>query len=425
VCQNIDATTHAGTCCTRKTCGPTDTIINDGCGGSINCCAVKGQQYNATTMMCCTPGDPCATTYNGEYATGVKDGCGNLVNGGTGVCDCNRYGQVNPDPAHQSGGVGACCAAPTCGTTCDGSTKAATCNASVTVTCGASVCTGGKVCNAGMCCTPAACPNDGKYHAAFNPGCGLPTKVCDCNRFGGTPVDPDIAPTDGVPDDGGSCCANPTCPANVCTASTQHATCNPNVTKACGITCTGSKCCNGATCVTKNTCPAYPGCETQMPDGCGGTINCNCPSPATCSTATPGVLGTCNCPAVTCVGCNPATQTNGCGNSASCGCTGPQVCGVSNACCTPKTCADLPGGYQCGTVSDSACTGNNIGCPCSTAGKPLNACNGSTHQCECTPIKCCKDTGGVEPCIQPGSYGPALSYPDHNDGCGGSGTCSS
>jgi hypothetical protein len=433
VCQNIDGTTHQGTCCVRATCGPTDTIISDGCGGMINCCTINGKSYNPTTMMCCTPGDPCGTTYAGKYATGVVDGCGQPVNG-NGVCDCSRYGSTPVDPDTDGNGVldngGSCCAAPNCsngvgGTYCDGRMVAASCNPNVKVTCSGNC--GAGVCNGGTCCTPAACPNDGKYHASFNPGCGLAAKVCDCSRFGSTPVDPDLD-NNGVIDDGGSCCANPTCPSNACAASTPAAACNAAVTKSCGINCTGSnKCCNGASCVTNSNCASqHPGkCGTGLSNGCGAnTLNCPCTAPATCSTATPGVEGTCNCPPVTCNGCNPAMQTNACGNSASCGCTGGQVCGAANSCCTQKTCADLPAGWQCGSITDT-CTNTTFGCPCSTTGKPLNACNASDHMCECTPIKCCKDTGGVEPCIQPGAYSPSLGYPDHNDGCGGSGTCSS
>jgi hypothetical protein len=75
---------------------------------------------------------------------------------------------------------------------------------------------------------------------------------------------------------------------------------------------------------------------------------------------------------------------------------------------------------------NDSCAGTTSVCnPCPTLVGPHATCNTTSGQCECTPVKCCKDTGGIEPCIQPGVYGPSLSYPDHNDGCGGSGSCSS
>ncbi len=417
VCTGIDPTTKAGSCCQRTACSGNNATVVDACTGTtLNCCV--SPQIADTSGKCCTPiANPCEAAANlGMYQINVTDGCGHLVNG-TGVCDCSRYAGTPDNPA--AGPGNACCAPPpACAAgVCTGTTTSV-CSGKMR-TCTVSNC-GGGVCNGGVCCTPTACPNDGLYHASFAQGCGLANKVCACAGNLATPKD-----AAGNPIDGAACCAKVSCPANACTTSSVHPSCDPSPggVTSCGITCTGSKCCNGTTCTTKATCPGGNACETGLPDNCGGTINCNCVSPGTCSTSTAGVAGTCSCPPVVCNGCSPSTQTNGCGSSKDCSCTGGQVCGTANACCTPKTCADLPAGWQCGSVSNT-CQGTNISCGCNTSGTtPLAVCNTSTHLCECTPKKCCKDTGGQPPsCLGPGAYGPGLS---NDDGCGNSGTCSS
>ncbi|MEO6952854.1 MAG: hypothetical protein ABI321_13700, partial [Polyangia bacterium] len=165
--------------------------------------------------------------------------------------------------------------------------------------------------------------------------------------------------------------------------------------------------CNGGTCITANTCAANS-CGS-IDNGCGTPKTCTCANGSVCN----GTM--CTCPAPTCNGCNPGSQSNSCGNTVDCSCKNGQLCGAGNACCTPKSCADLPAGQACGAVADT-CTGNTISCGCNPGNKP-NAICGQGGQCECTPTKCCKDTGGVLPCIQPGPYS--------NDGCGSAGACSS
>lgn len=405
VCTGIGGN-GAGTCCVRDVCTGNAATVLDHCSGqTLNCCTSAQKAYNG---QCCTPKTQCPA--DGNYDV-IDDGCG-----GTLTCNCGRLGLDNPSSLPSAPGSSvACCAKPSCpGNQCSGVVTSSCSGAQVTCTtagCASPPAGQVKECDgSGMCCNAAHSCTAGVYEVKTD-ACGV-QYTCGCS--GAT----NVVPRDGsgTPVSGAHCCASPAACGTDCSGDAHHTTCNagdatvdPDASRA-PITCSscsGSQCCNGGTCITANTCVANT-CGT-IDNGCGSPKTCACGNGSVCNGTT------CSCPTPTCNGCNPGTQTNACGNSVSCGCGGGQLCGSSNACCAPKSCADLPAGQQCGAVADT-CTGNTISCGCNPGNKP-NAVCGQGGLCQCTPTKCCKDTGNALPCIQPGPYA--------NDGCGTAGSCSS
>jgi hypothetical protein len=164
-------------------------------------------------------------------------------------------------------------------------------------------------------------------------------------------------------------------------------------------------------------------CGTGIPDGCGGTLDCDTPGCSGCETCggggLPGKCGGVCCSPETCgsLGFSCGSYPDGCGGTLSCGtCTPPASCGgggtpgvcgeVEAGGCLPETCALL--GYSCGnnpdgcggTVNCGSCTG----CETCGGGGTAGACGGTC----CVPLKC-GDPGTT--------CGPS------GDGCGGSLTC--
>lgn len=405
VCTSIGAD-GSGTCCVRDACSGNNATVVDHCTGqTLNCCTGGQKNYNG---QCCTPKTGCPS--DGSYDV-VDDGCG-----GTYTCGCGRFGQDDPlSPPTTAGSSVACCAKPSCpGNQCSGVVTSSCSGQQVACTtngCAAAPMGQVKECNgSGQCCYATHTCTAGIFEVKTD-SCGV-QYTCGCG--GAAPV----VPRDGAGNtvSGAHCCTPPAACGNDCSGDQHHTMCDPGDTSVspdkskAPVTCSscgGSQCCNAGTCITANTC-ATNSCGT-IDNGCGTPKTCSCGNGSVCSGTS------CVCPTPTCNGCNPGTQTNGCGNSVDCSCKNGQLCGASNTCCSPKSCADLPAGQQCGAVAD-ACTGNTISCGCNPGNKP-NAICGQTGQCECTPTKCCKDTGGTLPCIQPGPYS--------NDGCGTAGTCSS
>jgi hypothetical protein len=392
VCANI-GTNGEGTCCTHPTCKPGDVTIADPCtGGTINCCPGGTVAYGGA---CCTPA---ACPNDGEYHPAFSPGCGKPAE----ACDCGRFPATPGDPTGMMDGE-ACCAAPTCTAgQCSGTSAPSTCSGK-TVTCNAG-CGSGMECGDGHTCCAAtnACPAD-IYNPAFFDGCK--TIVCYCPS-GSVPA----RNSTGTIIVGAQCCTKPTACNGDCSGDVHHAMCGtspPGTTpdpdeSSAPVTCTGcgsGSCCNSTTKLCQTAGGACGNACPSVTDSCGNTITCNCPSGKSCTG------GMCECPAAP--ACNAA-----------CPCPGGQDC-TAGACCTPLTCANLPTGWQCGTLDDS-CTGINQNCDTCTNGgtDPNSMCNYTTHLCECTPTKCCKDTGGAPPsCLPPGPYA--------NDGCGNAGMCSS
>lgn len=178
---------------------------------------------------------------------------------------------------------------------------------------------------------------------------------------------------------------------------------------------------------TPRACPASQ-CGT-LPNGCGGTLNCGCPSGQTCSDGSCVPVG---CVPTTCAaqGVICSTISNGCGQALQCECPvctpiprqqacAQVTCGnASDGCSNVYLCSDCPPdcqpltacpeGLDCGIISDG-CSGTlNCGsCP------PPQVCGagGQANQCDipmCTPLTC-SDLGATCGMI--------------GDGCGGSENC--
>lgn len=377
-----------GTCCKHPTCQAGDVQIADPCtGGMINCCAPPAIPFAGA---CCTEN---ACPNDNKYHPAFDRGCGL----GTKVCGCGRFGKDDPSPAVDN--ASCCTPPPACAAgQCAGTTVSVDC-ASDTRSCAAGCGASSTCMGNNLCCVPSiACPSDGIYRSSFFNGCVNVT--CGCP--GGTYTPRDAANN---PVNGAACCSGPAACGTNCSGVVHHGSCpapNGGVSvdnTVAPVTCTGCgslQCCNAGTCQAANA-----NCGNNCPsvtDSCGNVVPCACTGAKTCQG------GTCQCPSL------PSCGTG-------CNCTGIDLC-KSGTCCTPKSCpADLPGGWQCGIIADT-CSGTNISCnPCTGGNKPNAVCNGTSHLCECTPTKCCKDTGGVQPCLAPGPYA--------NDGCGSAGTCSS
>jgi hypothetical protein len=137
-----------------------------------------------------------------------------------------------------------------------------------------------------------------------------------------------------------------------------------------------------------------------MPDGCGGTLECDvCPTGQVCGGGGPNLCGTENCTPKSCedVGAECGAISDGCGSTAFCGtCAPPESCGgggTPKQCgCTPKTCASA--GKNCGQIQDG-CGG---ALECGTCASP-ETCGGGgiPNVCGCAPANCSSSwCGAVE-----------------------------
>jgi hypothetical protein len=179
---------------------------------------------------------------------------------------------------------------------------------------------------------------------------------------------------------------------------------------------------------TPRACPAAPSCGT-LPDGCGGTLNCGCPSGQACNNGTcqtPGcVPTTCEAQGVIC-----STISNGCGQPLTCACPvctpipratacAQVTCGQASDGCSnvyncsecPQSCTPMtrcPAGVNCGIISDG-CNGT-LNCGTCPSGQVCGA-GGQANRCDtptCEPLTC-DDLGATCGMI--------------GNGCGGSESC--
>jgi hypothetical protein len=380
-------------------------FISNGCGGIVDCDNVPG--------FGCPNGESCGvrgianhcdpqTTPDECVALGRM--CGNITSSCTGLqihCGDCAMGQVcNPN-----GVCGSPCAAKTCadyaqftcGTFSDG------CGS--TISCG--TCPGG-LCDqtTNTCCPEKQCGVDyaGQCGTALPNGCGGNTDSCPCasgtcTADGGAAA----APASGVP---GACCA-----PHAATYYTGQNQCGTNLPDGCGHTinaacATGLECVANATgspgpapasgvvgscCTRTDSCNLASGTCGAIQDSCrtaGTTYSCNkCVSPTTC------MANTCCTPAPACAGaggegaeCNDSKQpvTAGCGSARACTCAGSRVC----------WCTD----HVCGSVANDPTGACKTPLTCATGYAGLcgtglsNGTGGTIATCGCPAGQTCSTT---------------------------------
>jgi hypothetical protein len=377
----------SNTCCPFKQCatdyaGQCGTALPNGCGSTVNCactsgsCTVDGGASGSPDAgaagECCVPHAATFYTGMGECGTNLPDGCGKTVNA---TCpsgqECVSNTMHDAGAAPTSGVVGTCCAvacnlaAGTCGSIQDSCRPAGT-----MTTC--NKCASGTTCNSNTCCHPAPACNNG---------------------------------TNGE----GAECNDSKQPVDTGCGSARACTCSGSRVCWCGNHVCGTS--DGAgSCKTPTACPTQAAgsmCGTTLDNGTGGTITCGCPSGYVCSSTTAGTAGTCMCsngqdagykctnvpggPGQT-GGDQCGAYSNGCGGTLNCTCPTGQSCNTTpnpNVCCTPPVCATPGIGSACGTITNS-CTSVNCSCPSGT-GKENFACTGGV--CACTPDTCRGRTG--------------------------------
>ncbi|MEZ4565052.1 MAG: hypothetical protein R2853_20190 [Thermomicrobiales bacterium] len=140
-----------------------------------------------------------------------------------------------------------------------------------------------------------------------------------------------------------------------------------------GKICCKGECKSGDTCCTPKTCKDVEGkCGDKIPDGCGGTIRCDCPDKE-CQDATCDKDGNCKYTPI------DGKQGPECHDKGEICCAGK--CKSGDTCCTPKTCKDVEG--KCGDKIPDGC-GGTIRCDC-----PDKECQAATcvgDKCKYTPI---------------------------------------
>ena len=413
-----------GNGCNPRTCkdfGYTCGDNGDGCGGVLHCGACTPPEYcggggyskcggqgfgpDGGPILSCTP-KSCAD-YPGTCGP-QDDGCGGVTSS-CGACQSPEYcggggqspSQCGGNNGHLSDGGNPCTPATTCpagqncGVAADGCGGLINCGTCQNPqTCGGggapSQCGGNNGINpdGSLICTPTTCAALGNPCGQQGDGCGGVLTCTQCvlpQTCGGGGAPGKCGGNNGVSPDGSLICTPKTC------ASFPSTTCGPQADGCGGVTsycnpcaapdtCGGggvpNKCGNsnllpdgGNPCTPKGSCTGGQNCGQQA-DGCGGVITCGtCTSPFVCGGGgTPGV----------------------CGNSG----VGPD----GGALCTPKTCANAPGGpYDCGVVGDG--------------------CGGLTASCgACLPPFICGGGG------QPNQCGDS-NLPDGGDAGGCTGLC--
>jgi hypothetical protein len=292
--QVCSAVGVCGPPCTPKTCatgypGECGTGLSDACSGAIDCPCSPGSDVCTTAGGAAspppagTPGTCCAAlteasyTSKGECGTALPDGCGQDVVDAycpEGECVDNLTG--SPGAMPPAGTIGSCCvpdyscagvAAGICAFVAD------TCYVGAFIAC--NDCPPPEVCaGAGECCAPYSCANvpggpgtaGGAACGSFDDGCG---GILPCGCPGGQTCDTQTSPA--------TCCTPTPCPSP------------PAIGAACGAVSDGcgnvNQCAcptgpdNANTTCTAGVCVCTPAtCDGQVgngiPDGCGGTINC-------------------------------------------------------------------------------------------------------------------------------------------------------
>ena len=296
------------------------------------------------------------------------------------------------------------------------------CPADKGVQCGSACCPpGAATCCDGACCSgecygeELCCPTGRHYCAATNEccrdgqkccpgfGCYRPDRQCctdaECAPFSGI-CTPSTCGPDHVCVSTYDCRRNEAC----CDVNGECFThpCNPD--GSCGPSVMDcrlgreSVCCpNGGKCQADGSCcwPTKTTCTTgecgQIPDGCGGTIDCgSCAEGSICLAS-----HVCCQPRPPCSSNSCGVIPDGCGGTLDCGsCPDGDICRSNHTCCTLNVCA----ANQCGELPNFC--GGTIDCGECPSG---HFCQ-DNHTC-CQPIPCTDRCGTIY------------------DGCGGSITC--
>ena len=396
-------------CCTpaQNTCqGKCGDVVNN-CGQTINCgrCPVVTCQ----TAACSGPGSTCAYTPVNNNQQGPNcDGSGQFCCGGTNCCTSGQVCDTRPEQdvcctrntRNETCAVGT--ASPKCGDVTDNCGVSVDCGPCAEIICQNGTCTGanntcaytpvndgqpGTLCpEPGFCCDGDECCEQGDVCLAngcctpntFNQTCGVGSQSPKCG---------DVTDNCGRTIDCGPCAVR-TCKSGVCNDATDTCEYSNQTNGQPGNNCT-TLCCNGDCCTpgqvcnttgatpvcctpTKTTCEVGVDCG-NVPDGCGGTVNCG------------------TCPVVTCK--SVACTGNTCNYTGINGTTGPNC---STVCCTNTS----TGNSVCCPAGTTTC--NELGnCGCPTGTKQCGAqcipnascCTGSTPGCSGSTPNCCVENG--------------------------------
>ena len=372
-------------CCTPKTCAKDYPgqcgAFSQGCGlPDLNCTCSQGESCCRGT---CISAEQCCETSDCDQKLCQDRDCVER--------DCQYTPVKDGDPGPLCNNEGEFCCKEAC-------------------------CEPGAVCTDNGCCTPKTCARDYPGQCgAFADGCGG-TLNCTCGEGQGC--------CEGTCVEGEQCCADTDCPAEICqTAACDDGTCDytpvddgepgPLCDGEGEFCCNGEDCCEagdvctGTGCCTPQTCAAFPGLCGAQDDGCGGTLECSCPSGQTCLED-----DTCCIPQTkeeACAGSNVVcgTVADGCGGTIDCKC--PTDCkdtddGPNNTCvdgecvCTPDTCPTSgKQGDPCGDFPDGCC--DTYPCNCTTEcpdGGANNKCKDGT--CTCKADTCPTSGFAGDPC---------------------------
>ena len=389
-----DGTCYSGVCCGEQDCpsqickyrncvdhqcqytnapnGPTQTCPSPGCCNGSCCTGTQVCYQNA----CCVPD---GNTCQGKCGT-VVNNCGQEVN-----CGNCPGGQICVDHICQG-----CQNSAQCGegkVCCDGQCYSGVCCGELDCarqTCKTRACAGhqcqytnsqngqpGTNCSApGKCCNGDCCTGEGQI--CYQDACCTPqSKETTCNGKCGY-----VTNNCGQQVNCGDCAVK-TCQNGTC--GDTH-TCNytPVTNGQPGPNCPApGKCCNGTTCCTSSQVCTGNGCCTpisicpanacgNVPNGCGGTINCGTCPVETCKSA--------SCTENICVYSN---QTNGQpGNN----CASPRKCCNGTCCATGQIC-------NTAATPPACCTPISI-CPANACGSISNGCGGTINCGDCPAVVC-------------------------------------
>jgi hypothetical protein len=321
--------------------------ISDGCGGIVDCDTVAG--FGCPNGQSCGVrgiANVCDPQETPDECLALGQTCGDITSACTnqkihcGDCPTNQV-------CNSNGVCGTPCTAKkctdypglACGTFDDGCGSTITCG-----TCATGICN--QASNA--CCNNKQCSSDyaGKCGTALPTGCGTATEACAC-ASGVCTADGGAAP---APKGGvlGACCS-------------PHAASYYTGQNECG---------------------------TNLPDGCGHTVNATCPANQDCVANTSGAVG--NAPASGVIG-SCCARTDTCNTTSG-------VCSQVQDTCRPLgttyTCKGCAAGMQCnGTACCTpapACMGaGGENAECNDVKDPVDPGCGSSNTCVCAGSRAC------------------------------------